>query len=202
MHITICSQCTHSLSRYTQVIPGLQRHSGFRSLAQGATSSKPSTGRERKESERSWGPSSTPHPGGSLLTRVTGAAHLADGEMVPVFIVGTIGASLANGVLALAACGRDKLACEASGARGVSGDRVFSHLRGLLRATEPLLGLFVFMATQLPLRISVAAGQWLMLLGLSLPASFTSVGIALTYLNHPGFPGPLFSPGGQREQQT
>lgn len=60
-HTTGCSQCTHSLSRYTQIIPGLQRHSGFRSLAQAATSSKPSTGRERRGRVRE-GPGSQLYP--------------------------------------------------------------------------------------------------------------------------------------------
>lgn len=120
--------------------------------------------------------------------------------MVPVFIVGIMGASLASCVLAVAAYSRDKLACEG---RGVSGDRSL-YLLCLLHVTEPLLSLFVpFMAVQPPLQISVAVWQWLMLPpSLSLPSSFTSVGIILTHLYHPGFLGPLFSPGGQREQQT
>lgn len=43
--------------------------------------------------------------------------------MVPVFVVGVMGASLANCVLAVAAYLKDKLAYEASGGRGVSGDK-------------------------------------------------------------------------------
>lgn len=74
--------------------------------------------------------------------------------MVPVFIVGIMGTSLASCVLAMAAYSRDKLACDG---RGVSGDRSL-YLLPLLHATEPpLLSLFVpFMAMQPPLQISVA----------------------------------------------
>lgn len=43
--------------------------------------------------------------------------------MVPVFVVGVMGASLANCVLAVAAYLKDKLAYEAGGGRGVSGDK-------------------------------------------------------------------------------
>lgn len=56
---------------------------------------------------------------GNLLEaqhRVTGAAELAEGEMVPVFIVGIMGASLASCVLAVAAYSRDKLAWGTAGA--------------------------------------------------------------------------------------
>lgn len=55
--------------------------------------------------------------------------------MVPVFIVGIMGASLASCVLAVAAYSRDKLAYEG---RGVSGDRSL-YLLCLLHVTEPLL---------------------------------------------------------------
>lgn len=70
-------------------------------------------------------PSITHQPGVSPLTRVTGAAHLTNAEMVPEFIVVIWGASLASCVFAGAAYSRDKLACEASEARGVSGDEKF-----------------------------------------------------------------------------
>lgn len=51
--------------------------------------------------------------------RVTGAAHLADAEMVPVFIVVIWGASLASCVFVGAAYGRDKLAWGAARAADV-----------------------------------------------------------------------------------
>lgn len=47
---------------------------------------------------------------------VTGAAQLAEGEVVPVLIVGIVGASLTRCVLAVAAYGRDKLAWGTAGA--------------------------------------------------------------------------------------
>lgn len=59
---------------------------------------------------------------GNLLEaqhRVTGAAQLAGGEMVPVFIVGIMGTSLANCVLAVATYSKGKLAWGTAGAADV-----------------------------------------------------------------------------------
>lgn len=64
--------------------------------------------------------------------------------MVPVFIVGIGGASLTSCVLAVAARSRDKLACEVSGTRGLSGDRSLPpSLLLAARHRASLLGLFV-----------------------------------------------------------
>lgn len=126
--------------------------------------------------------------------------------MVPVFVVGIMEASLANRVLAGAADSMDKLACEAKGGRGVSGDKeaipasvaccMLQSLSSVSLSPSCLHGC-VATSSNLSVRVTM-----LMRLGLSFLASFTGVGITLAHLYHPSVLGPLFSPGGQREQQT
>lgn len=67
-------------------------------------SSKPSTGGETGELSGGAACQEIPaSPGTMPLTLVTGAAQLADGEMVPVLVVGIFGAHGTHCVLAAAA---------------------------------------------------------------------------------------------------
>lgn len=117
---------------------------------------------EREESGRSWPSRGAPSAGWpSPLTRVTGAAQLAGGEMVPVFVVGIMGARLAGCVLAVAAGGMDKLACEEGGGkRGIRRQGVYPCLLGFAArhgaSPRSLCPHPVFKATRLPFQISVS----------------------------------------------
>lgn len=62
-------------------------------------------------------------PRHTSLTLVTGAAELADGQMVPVLVVGVFRARGTNCVLITAAFSRDVSAWNMSGAVGVSGNQ-------------------------------------------------------------------------------
>lgn len=130
--------------------------------------------------------------------------------MVPVFVVGVMGASLANCVLAVAAYLKDKLAYEASGGRGVSGDKesipasacCMPQRLSLISLSPSCLHGYshgYLFKSQCPCD-NANASQSLF------PSFFfffkTSVGVSLAHLYHPSDLGPLFSPGGQREQQT
>jgi hypothetical protein len=86
--------------------------------------------------------------------------------MVPVFIIGIMGASLANRVLAAAAYRKDKLAYEANGERGLSGDKKSISASAASACCMPRSLSLVSLSPSclhgympLPLQISVSVGQ-------------------------------------------
>lgn len=98
------SQCRHSWFERTQNIPGWHWHWVLCLLVQGAISSKPSTCGETGELSGGAALQRIPVlPKHTPLTVVTGAAQLADEEMVPVLVVGIFRARGTDCVLAGAA---------------------------------------------------------------------------------------------------
>lgn len=127
--------------------------------------------------------------------------------MVPVFIVGIMGASLASCVLDVVAYSNGKLAYEANGGRGVSGDKestpasaacCMPRSLSLVSLSPSCLHSYAATSSNLSDRVTMLR----LLLGFSFLACFTSALISLAHLYHPSVLGPLFSPGGHREQQT
>lgn len=116
------SQCIHSWSQRTQNIPGWQWHWVFCLLVQGAVSWKPRTcGETRQLGGRAALQGIPALPRHTSLTLVTGAAQLADGQMVPVLIVGVFRARGTNCVPITATFSGDVSAW--NGAIRVSGDQ-------------------------------------------------------------------------------
>lgn len=127
--------------------------------------------------------------------------------MVPVFIVGIMGASLASRVLAVATYSKGKLAYEANGGRGVSGDKesipasaacFMARSLSLVSLSPSCLHSYAATSSNVSDRVTML----ITLLSFSFLACFTSAGVSLAHLYQPSVLGPLFSPGGQLEQQT